>query len=172
MQMTWGQHPTFGESFINENCRIDTDAKKLHVAGGLQDERPRFEMGKTFDWPMAVTKDGNEVDVSIVPPKTNKSADMLYLSELIRRLVWFDGYVKKKLGFGLVWPLEVYPYLWIWQVAGGAFGYPFYGRNYNMALEPFSSLPGAGLAEAVKNGTALSLEAGEEVNLPDESSYL
>lgn len=164
MEMTWGQHPTFGENFLNENCVIETDAKKLHVAGGLQDEKPRFELGKTFDWPMAVTQDGKSVDVSQVPPRSSCSADMLYLSELTEG--WYAlTDTRKKIGFGLTWPLKVYPYLWIWQVAGGAFGYPFYGRNYNMALEPFSSLPGPGLTEAVRNGTAISLKAGQEVEL-------
>jgi len=165
MEMTWGQHPTFGDNFLNENCVIDTDAKKLHVAGGLQDERPRFELDKTFDWPLATSKIGEKIDVSKVPPRSNETADMLYLSELTEG--WFGlTDTKKKLGFGLVWPLKVYPYLWIWQVAGGAFGYPFYGRNYNMALEPFSSLPGPGLTEAARNGTAIKLNAGEEVTLP------
>ncbi len=164
MKLSWGQHPTLGDNFLNENCIIETDAKKLHVAGGLDDERPRFKVGQEFDWPMATTQKGEKVDVSKMPPRSNLSADMLYLTDLEEG--WFAVTDQKKgVGFGLSWPLNVYPFLWIWQVAGGAFGYPFYGRNYNMALEPFSSLPGAGVAEAVRNGTALSLNAGAQVKL-------
>jgi len=164
MKFTWGQHPTLGSNFLNENCIIETDAKYLHVTGGLEDERPRFEINAEFKWPMATTMNGDLVDVSKMPPPTNLSADMLYLTGLENG--WYAITDQKKgVGFGLSWPLEIYPYLWIWQVAGGAFGYPFYGRNYNMALEPFSSLPGTGVAEAVRNGTAISLEAGGEKKL-------
>ncbi len=104
------------------------------------------------------------MDASKIPPISNLSADMLYLTGLEEG--WYAVTDQEKgVGFGLSWPLDVYPYLWIWQVAGGAFGYPFYGRNYNMALEPFSSLPGPGVSEAVRNGSAIALNAGEEVKL-------
>ena len=54
------------------------------------------------------------------------------------------------------------PYLWFWQEFGGSTGYPWHGRNYNIGLEPFSSYPSYGLAEAVRNNTALHLESGQE----------
>ena len=47
---------------------------------------------------------------------------------------------RQQVGFGLAWPLEVFPALWFWQVYGGAHGPPWYGRTYNIALEPFSSV--------------------------------
>ena len=47
------------------------------------------------------------------------------------------------------------PYLWYWQEFGASEGYPWYGRHYNIGLEPFSSYPTDGLAEAVANGSAL-----------------
>ena len=39
--------------------------------------------------------------------------------------------------------------------------YPWFGRHYNIGLEPFTSMPREGLAAAVENGTASSLMAGE-----------
>jgi hypothetical protein len=54
------------------------------------------------------------------------------------------------------------PFVWYWQEFGGTTGYPWYGRNYNVGLEPFSSAPSLGLAEAAANGSALTLEPGEE----------
>jgi hypothetical protein len=53
------------------------------------------------------------------------------------------------------------PYLWFWQEFGATQGYPWYGRHYNIGLEPFSSYPTSGLAEAVRNGTALTIGAKE-----------
>jgi hypothetical protein len=55
------------------------------------------------------------------------------------------------------WDATVMPYLWFWQEFGGTIGYPWYGRHYNVGLEPFTSYPTNGLAEAVANGTALEL---------------
>ena len=48
------------------------------------------------------------------------------------------------------------PYLWYWQEFGATEGYQWYGRPYTTGLEPFSSYPTNGLAEAVENGTALT----------------
>jgi hypothetical protein len=53
------------------------------------------------------------------------------------------------------------PYLWFWQEYGASGFYPWYGRQYNIGLEPFSSFPTNGLKEAVDNGTALTLGARE-----------
>ncbi|HWE60587.1 MAG TPA: hypothetical protein VHB98_02645, partial [Chloroflexota bacterium] len=64
-------------------------------------------------------------------------------------------------GFGLCWDVAVFPHLWYWQVARGAYGYPWYGRTYSMALEPWTSWPGDGLAAAVRQGTALRLDGGQ-----------
>jgi hypothetical protein len=60
------------------------------------------------------------------------------------------------------WSPEVIQCLWYWQVFGGAFGYNLYGRSYHLALEPWSSYPGS-LDEAIKNKTALQLQAGEVI---------
>ena len=48
-----------------------------------------------------------------------------------------------------------------WQEYGASGFYPWYGRHYNIGLEPFSSFPTNGLKEAVENGTALILGARE-----------
>ena len=53
--------------------------------------------------------------------------------------------------------------MWYWQSLGGGFGYPWYGRTYNVGIEPFTSYPNDGLAHTVENGTALLVGAGEEV---------
>jgi len=45
----------------------------------------------------------------------------------------------------------------MWQVYGGHNDYPWYGRTYNIALEPFSSYPPAGVPNAIQNGSALIL---------------
>ncbi len=61
------------------------------------------------------------------------------------------------------WDASLFKYLWMWQVYGGHNDYPWYGRTYNVALEPFSSYPPAGVPNAIKNGTALVLQPGQVI---------
>jgi hypothetical protein len=63
----------------------------------------------------------------------------------------------------MAWPKEIFPYLWFWQELRGSFGYPWYGRCYVMAVEPFNSIPGCGLERAIASGTAPVLAAGAKV---------
>jgi hypothetical protein len=51
----------------------------------------------------------------------------------------------------------------MWQVYGGHNDYPWYGRTYNCALEPFTSYPLAGIQNAIKNGSALFLKPAEVI---------
>jgi hypothetical protein len=68
------------------------------------------------------------------------------------------------LGLMVSWDRAAYPYLWTWQVYGGAWGYPYYGRAYALALEPFSS-PAGTLTANIERGTAKTLEAGAEARM-------
>jgi hypothetical protein len=70
-------------------------------------------------------------------------------------------------GFGMAWDAQLFKYLWMWQVYGGHNDYPWYGRTYNCALEPFTSYPPAGVQNAIKNETALIMKPREviETNL-------
>ncbi len=70
---------------------------------------------------------------------------------------------ERDLAFGLAWPLEIFPYVWFWQELGGSSDYPWYGRCSVMAVEPFTSIPGTGLAEAVAHATAPVLDPGAKV---------
>ncbi len=73
-----------------------------------------------------------------------------------------SGQVKKQgVGFGLRWDHETFPSLWFWQLYRGGTGYPWYGMNYTLALEPVSSYPQT-LTEAIKTGSQIVLAAGEE----------
>jgi hypothetical protein len=66
-------------------------------------------------------------------------------------------------GFGVSYPVSHYKYLWYWQSLGGGTGYPWYGRTYNIGLEPFTSYTNEGLANAIENGSSLIVQAGQAV---------
>ncbi len=158
MEFMWGHHPTLGEAFLDESCTIDTGAKRVRVLDESMFDSQRLPPGCQFEWPRS--QDG--VDISRMPPKDNLSADFFLLDDMENG--WYAVTNQKRhAGFGMAWQKEVFPYLWFWQVCGGAYEYPWYGRTYNLALEPFSSQPG-GIASAIKTGTALKLGAGESLS--------
>jgi hypothetical protein len=87
---------------------------------------------------------------------------MMYLEDLA------DGWyavTNTDLGVGLAvqFPRDLYRYLWRWEVFGGNPGYPWWGRTYNLGLEPFTSATNRGLAQAIEDGSALWLEPNSSV---------
>ena len=71
---------------------------------------------------------------------------------------------KLDVGWAISYSHELFKYLWYWQSLGGGFGYPWYGRCYNIGLEPFTSYSNEGLAGAIENGTALRLNPHQKVS--------
>lgn len=154
----WGHHPALGQPFLNENCVVRTSAKKVEVAAfhpnGL------WEPGGDYDFPMVPNRrNGKLQDITQVLPKSEKSVDVVFFKDLEEG--WYTITDEKKdVGFGMAWDKELFKYLWMWQVYGGHNDYPWYGRTYNCALEPFSSYPPGGIQQAIKNGSALILKPG------------
>ena len=95
-------------------------------------------------------------------PKSARVYDQSYVTDMPEG--WYAITNQRTgLGFGVIYPKDVYRYLWYWQALGGGFGYPWYGRTYNVGLEPFTSFANDGLAGAIENGTALELRAGQRI---------
>ena len=101
------------------------------------------------------------MDFSNVPGEDADTADMIYITGFPER-AWYRVHNEtKNISYGMSWDGKLFPYMWMWQVCGGSYGYPWYGRTYNLALEPWTSYPSSGLIKAIENGSALCLEAGE-----------
>jgi galactose mutarotase-like enzyme len=163
MEFMWGHHPAFGIPLLDGNCVIDAPAKTIVIHPAETASTNRFPRNAKFKWPMAKDLKGQEVDVSKIPPPEAKWADMAYLTDLEEG--WYAlTNSAKKIGFGMRWDAKVFPCIWYWMVFGGGYGHPWFGATYNMALEPFSSYPGTGLAEAVKSGRALKLGPGQSLS--------
>ncbi len=94
-------------------------------------------------------------------PERGTLPEMLYLTDLSEGYYEIEN-PQKGLGLRVGWDVEQMPYLWFWQEYGASGFYPWYGRHYNIGLEPFSSFPTNGPKEAVDNGTALSLGTREK----------
>ena len=158
----WGHHIAFGRPFLEDGCRIrlPEGATVIPHDEPTHPEGRRVKGGKNYTWPLAEGESGEEVDLSVLPGR-GTLGEMLYLTDLSEGFYEVEN-PKKGLRLGVGWDVGQMPYLWFWQEYGASGFYPWYGRHYNIGLEPFSSFPTNGIQEAVDNGTALSLGAREK----------
>jgi hypothetical protein len=138
----WGQHITVGEPFLTPKCRLDMAAADHFVPGTGGD---RFRSDHSGKWPVAEGPNSEEVDLTKFPPKSDRLN--CYSVFKNQNEGWYAvTNPDRGVGFGLAYPVDTFKYLWYWQVFGGASGYPWYNRTYNIGLEPFTSLS-AGIPE-------------------------
>lgn len=156
----WGHHLAFGRPFLDETCRISVpDGLTLFTHPGAGERRVKPD-GR-WPWPLADGFNGGTIDLGKLPSRGEPS-EMLYL-EGFRDDAWYQiDHPGKGVGFRTEWDPAIMPFLWYWMEFGRAQGYPWYGRHYNIGLEPFSSWSRGGLAPAVENGTALSFGPREQ----------
>jgi hypothetical protein len=163
MDFMWGHHPVVGAPFLDESCRLSAPECKVEV---LHDEDgPNYRMGlhQVGSWPIIKDREGQPLDLRVMPPASQRSIDNCYLSQFEEGWIAIQN-TRRQVGFGMAWDQHVFRYAWIWQALGGGIGYPWYGRMYCVALEPWTSFPCGGLNEAVQRGTARQLEPGQSLD--------
>jgi hypothetical protein len=108
LHFMWGHHPAFGPPFLANACRLYAPARKF--LSDYDNPNSRIAIGTSGLWPIVNGKSGNPVDLSIVPPLTERAAEFGYLLDL--EAGWY-GIVNHRLGFGigLAWDLSIFPYL-------------------------------------------------------------
>jgi galactose mutarotase-like enzyme len=139
LEFMWGHHPAFGPPFLDERSILDAPARRIRVGDTV------------LPWPI----DRHGRDHRRIVPDGSSSEVMKYL-ELLR-----GGWValtqpRLRLGIGLVFDPEIFPYVWLWHELGYTQDYPWFGRAYVLGVEPQSSLPAA----REKGGRLLRLAAG------------
>jgi galactose mutarotase-like enzyme len=161
VRFTWGHHLAFGRPFLTPGARIVLPAgtRAFRDPGDLWPERR--VAGGEFEWPNASSPSGEPIDVSLLPDEGEPS-EMIYLHGFDDP-AWYQ-LENHGIAVRVEWAAKAMPYLWFWQEYGATRGYPWFGRHWNIGLEPFSSCPADGLENAVQNGTALLL--GPRESLP------
>jgi len=152
----WSYHPAIGKPFLDDNCVIDLPDEAIgHTYHIDYSGNSILHLDKEFKWPFVRDKNNLEIDLSKIMSDKAKTAFNVYLDNL--KEGWYRiTNLKKGIGFGLKWDVAVFKYLMIWFVYRGYYGFPFYGRTYNVALEPWSAVPG-NLDEVIRLKRELSL---------------
>jgi hypothetical protein len=126
----------------------------------------RLESDAIFEWPAAplATEEGM-VDLSTAFPERDAEIhDLAFATDL--EAGWYAlSNPELDLGFALTFPTDPFECVWYWQPFGGYEDAPYYGRNYNVGLEPSTAYPSGDLFDAQRaNDTIDVLEAGETVS--------
>ena len=159
VEVMWGQHLAYGAPFLRPGARIvlPDGVRVTPHAGAINPPHRAMRAGGPYDWPLVPAPDGGTTDLSVVPAPGSPS-DIAYLSGFGDN-GWYelrsgdDG-----AGVQVAWDATVLPYLWLWHELGATADWPWWGRAYVVGLEPFAGYPTDGLAAAVANGSALTLE--------------
>ena len=133
----WGHHPVFGAPFLEAGCEIDFPAS---------DNGPAHKQS--------------------VPSIDARSEKVICL-ENVREGRFRLSNRRLAVAAEMRWDKAVMPYLWSWQVYGGSWHYPYYGRAYCLGIEPFSC-PVQPFEDTMAQGRAMQLDAGKDRALTAE----
>jgi hypothetical protein len=165
LDVMWGHHVAFGLPFLDQGATIYTSARTLLAHEELLGFAPRrLELGQRAQWPLARSAGGEMIDMSVVPARAQASGrEISYLTDFDGPAWYAIANRDQQAGFAMRWDGGLFRYLWLWQEFAYARGFPWWGRTYTMALEPWTSYPTLGLPEAIARGTQLTLQPGQVV---------
>jgi hypothetical protein len=160
IKVMWGHHPTFGSDLLNGAFVIESGARTVTVDDRYDPDTNPLKPGASGRWPIVPGKSGL---FDLGRPGDHVAA-VAYLRDFdspwvsIRRL-------DNSLAAALSWDLGVFPYAWLWFELLGTSEPPWDGKTRLIGLEPNTTWPANGLADAVRRGAPLlTLNPGAEVN--------
>jgi len=161
LEVMWSHHPAFGEPFLERGCLLSAACHTV-VA---DDSEPGTLLAAASEqpWPVVEAKDGRQADLRLLPGPEDHRAVLAYLTGFSAG--WFAiTNPRLRLGVGLRWPLQVFPCAWLWQEAHATMSWPWWGRAYVVAVEPATTFPGQGMANArAKGGRGITLPGDSQV---------
>ena len=159
LEFMWGHHPAFGPAFLDDSCEIRIAGDDLLISHMTYNGRPVEGAGAL--WPNARIDSETELDLSKVAPPEAKYVLQYAVGNMKESRYELVNH-NYGVGFELAWDKEIFPFLWVWALYGGAPYYPWYGRAYTLALEPWSAVPG-NLAKVIEAGNGIRIQPGETI---------
>ena len=162
LEYAWGHHPSFGPPFLTADCLLDLPKGTYTTPSKANPQaKPRLMPDQKAHSPRLKGINGKLIDVRRAPPVRGGTMGNFCIE--------IDGPAraalrnpKIDLGIGFSWDAKRFPYLWQWEVSHGCAGYPLWGRDYLVALEPFNC-PIGGLVDFAGKGMLPTLKANESV---------
>jgi len=158
IKVMWGQHPTFGSDLLAGDFEIQSGARQAIVDDGYDPPLNPLHPGAGGTWPIVPGKAG-PYDLS---RPDGCVAALVYLQDFaspwmaIRRL-------DDSIAAALSWESTVFPYAWLWYELGGNQDPPWDGKTRLIGMEPNTTWPATGLADADRRGGRLmTLQPGAE----------
>lgn len=153
---SWLQHIALGEPLIGPAAEFDVECGFVLADPDHNHINRRIEPGTRFEWPGG---DG-EIDLSHFPEPESEIFDLFILGD-INNGQYSVRNSEIDLAVTVDYDSSFYEYLWYWGAFNGHDASPFYGRNYNVGLEPATAYPIiGGLNAAIENETANILAPG------------
>jgi galactose mutarotase-like enzyme len=145
----WGIHPCFA---VTSGHRIDHPARTMLV--GVSSDPLMGEVGSTYPWPLQPVPGQADArrDARIVLPREAAVFGGHWATDLAAGWLALTDAAARR-GIALIFPRDVFPYAWLWQVYGGWRG------HHHLCLEPWTGYP-MQLEEAAAAGRARVLEPG------------
>ena len=164
LDIIWGHHVAFGLPFLNDGGKIETNAQKIISEEAMPASR-RFNPGIETDYPNCININGDNDDVSIIPPASDPPySELSYLSNFKNDGEYTLFNAGKDIGFNLKWDSKIFKYLWLWQERYSTQNAPWWGNAYAIALEPWTSMWKSDPQKAIDNNEWLKLKVDEPVS--------
>jgi hypothetical protein len=145
----WGIHPCFA---VTTAHRIDHPATDMLV--GVSSGPEMGGVGETYRWPLQPVpgRAGETRDAHMVMPRGAAVFGGHWATDLSDGWLALTDTAARR-GVAIVFPREVFPHAWLWQVYGGWRG------HHHLCLEPWTGYP-MQLEDALAAGRARILEPG------------
>ena len=160
IDVMWGHHPTFGSDLLAGPVEITAGTRHVTVDDTYDPAANPLLPGVAGTWPIVAGKTG-PVDLS---RPTGTMAAMVYLHDFEEAWIAMRR-TDNAIAVVLSWDAACFPCAWLWYELGGTPEAPWHGRGRVIGLEPNSTRPGMGLANAkLRGSTLLRLHPGEEIS--------
>lgn len=156
LEAMWGHHPTFGSDLLAGPAEITSGAKRVTA-------------DQDFDPAANPLLPGGHGLLSAMPGKRGQ-ADLAHPAEPLAALVYLEDFdiawtairrLDNAIAVQLSWDAARFPCAWLWYELKGTPDAPWHSRAMLIGVEPSTTKPAYGLAQAkAKGGQLLRLEPG------------
>lgn len=167
-EVVWGEHVTLGGDLLGGDLLggdllggpvvLTASAARLRASADYAPPESPLRPGAEGPWPRLPGRAAGEVDLSRPQPGWSLLAALDDLGPDPWVEVAREGGPRVR----LEWTADPWPLAWLWMETGGERGAPWFGRGRCLGVEPCTTWPATGIAQAARaGGRLLSLRPGE-----------